>query len=136
MSDPDTPLTSLQFNHASSNTKLVTGVSFTVTATSAVATVNLAANESGQATITISVSDGSTTVSQDFLLTVNPAQAPSLGATRSGNSLTISWDTSVTGFILETTSSLTNPVWTTVSGNNPVTITIGNANQFFRLRKP
>ena len=63
--------------------------------------------------------------------------APSLTAVRSGNSLVISWPTSVTGFTLESTGSLPAPGWTTVGGvaNNSVTITIGPAQQFYRLRQ-
>ena len=65
------------------------------------------------------------------------APRPALNAERSGNALTISWDTSVSGFTLETTSSLTNPSWSTVPGvlNNSVTIVLGPGNEFFRLTK-
>ncbi len=138
VSDPDTALTDLQFSFTSSNTKLVTGVNFAVTGNNVVATVNLGADQSGQATVTISVFDGSTKVSQSFLLTVNPATPPTLSTSRSGNSFTISWGAEFAGFTLESKSSLTDPTWTPVPGpvNNSVTLTIGTSNQFFRLMKP
>jgi hypothetical protein len=49
--------------------------------------------------------------------------------------LTISWNNGP-GFILQSTSSLLNPTWTTVGTgtNNPVTIPIlTTGNQFFRV---
>jgi hypothetical protein len=51
--------------------------------------------------------------------------------------LTISWAQSVTGFTLESTDSLLNPVWTAVPGvaNNSVTVQIGSGSKFYRLRK-
>ena len=140
VSDPDTALTALQFSYTSSNTLLVSGVNgvtFAVTGTSASATINPVAGQSGVTTITISVFDGSTRVSRSFDLTVNPTQPPTLGTSRIGNILTISWGAEFTDFRLETSSSLTNPTWNTVpSVNNSATITILSTNQFFRLIKP
>jgi hypothetical protein len=68
---------------------------------------------------------------------VSVAPRPRLVAVPSGNNLTISWDASVAGFSLETTTTLTNPTWSTVSEvvNNSATIPIGPGNQFFRLKK-
>jgi hypothetical protein len=66
-----------------------------------------------------------------------PPARPTLGVSRSGNSLTLSWAQSATGFTLESTDSLLNPVWTAVSGvaNNSVTVQIGSGSKFYRLRK-
>lgn len=62
---------------------------------------------------------------------------PSLSASLSVNSLTISWPTGVTGYTLESTDSLTNPSWGTVGGvvNNSVTVTVAPGNKFYRLRQ-
>ena len=51
--------------------------------------------------------------------------------------LRLSWAASLTGFTLESTPSLTNPVWTAVSGvnNNSVVVAKSDAQRFFRLRK-
>jgi hypothetical protein len=62
---------------------------------------------------------------------------PALLVARSGNTVTISWPAAVTGFVLEETSTLTNPSWGTVSGvvNNSVNVTAGSGNKFYRLRQ-
>jgi hypothetical protein len=66
-----------------------------------------------------------------------PPTAPTLSAVRSGNTLTISWPQSTTGFMLESTGTLLNPAWTAVPGvvNNSVTVQIGSGSTFYRLRK-
>jgi hypothetical protein len=67
-----------------------------------------------------------------------PAPAlPELVTSVSGHSLTISWDTGATGFVLETTATLTNPTWTAVSGvsNSSVTINAGIGASFYRLKR-
>jgi len=70
-------------------------------------------------------------------------QALQLGAARSGHNLVITWPSSATGYVLDTTTNLNPPaVWTqvtspaptVVNGQNTVTISIGNGRQFFRLR--
>jgi len=67
------------------------------------------------------------------------ATAPTLSTVRnaSGNNLTISWDATVTGFNLESTTSLTNPNWLPVPGviNNSVVVDTKSATQFYRLKK-
>lgn len=52
--------------------------------------------------------------------------------------ITVSWDPSITGYILESTPALSNPNWSPVPGvlNNSVAITIGAGNSFLRLKKP
>jgi hypothetical protein len=72
------------------------------------------------------------------LYSIRPEAAPMLSIAKSGNSVTVSWPAGVTGFTLQSASSLTNPQWASVPGvaNNSVTITIGTSNQFFRLVKP
>ncbi len=69
---------------------------------------------------------------------VVPSSGPKLTITLNGNQATISWPTDAVGFTLESTGSLTSPNWAPVSGvtaNNSVTVTVGAANQFYRLRK-
>jgi hypothetical protein len=63
---------------------------------------------------------------------------PTLSIIGSGNSVTISWPTSVAGFTLQSTPSLTSPItWTPVSGvaNNSVTVGSTTGNVFYRLVK-
>jgi len=58
--------------------------------------------------------------------------APVLSAILSGNQLAISWPTDVSGFVLQSADSLTNPTWSAVNGvaNNSVTIAAGIGNRF------
>ncbi|MDA1277916.1 MAG: hypothetical protein O2960_28295 [Verrucomicrobia bacterium] len=71
-------------------------------------------------------------------------QRPTLGVVgRQGSTLTLSWGGSATGFVLESSSSLTGgAVWTAVGGApNPIngqgtaTINLSGAGAFFRLKK-
>ena len=65
-----------------------------------------------------------------------PVPHPKLITSLSGNNLTISWDAGVTGFNLESTASLMNPIWSPVSGviNNSVLVTIGPGSRFYHLK--
>jgi hypothetical protein len=57
---------------------------------------------------------------------------PVLSISHSGSSLTISWSNGPE-FKLETTSSLSNPNWTSLGTQNPQTIAISGQSQFFRV---
>ena len=67
-----------------------------------------------------------------------PVERPRLVVSASGASVTLSWTSPVTNFVLESTQSLTNPEWTPVPGvvNNSVTLSISGGNRFFRLKLP
>jgi hypothetical protein len=63
---------------------------------------------------------------------------PSISATLRGVELTLSWDTSATGFTLEATPSLTPPLlWTPVPGvaSNQITLPVEGTTRFYRLRE-
>ncbi len=60
---------------------------------------------------------------------------PTLKISVASGVATISWDTSATGFTLESKDSLTDTAWTTVGTQNPTTQTIGSGSKFYRLRK-
>ncbi len=62
---------------------------------------------------------------------------PTLTIRRENTEVVISWPANVSGFTLESTPTLTNPLWSTVTGatNNSVRVVIGSNNQFFRLRQ-
>jgi hypothetical protein len=62
---------------------------------------------------------------------------PTLRLSRTSTGLTISWDASATGFLLETTPSLSSPNWITVQGvtGNSVTVTTSAGAAFYRLRQ-
>ena len=72
----------------------------------------------------------------DFgLYSIAPTTPPTLTIARSGDKVTLSWAAGISGFTLQSASSLISPKWGAVAGvaNNAVTITIGTGNQFFRL---
>jgi hypothetical protein len=66
-----------------------------------------------------------------------PPQPPTLIVSRTGASLQISWDSTASNYVLESTVDLAKPAWAAVSGvsNNSVAIAIGNTQQFYRLRR-
>ena len=55
----------------------------------------------------------------------------------SGTSLTLSWDPSLTNYVLETATQLPATSWTPVPGvvNNSVTVDASTGTAFFRLHK-
>jgi len=89
-SDPDTALNQLTFLGASAGTNIVESVSFNVTETSVVASLTLVVGAVGTDRVTISVSDGDTTVRQSFNVTVTAANTrATLTFGRAGNNLNI-----------------------------------------------
>jgi len=82
---------------------------------------------------------------QVFDLALSNTQTPTtLGITRSGSTLVITWPAAVSGAVLETTSQLAPaPAWSPASetpvlsgGQNVVTIEHGAGSRFFRLKQP
>jgi len=71
-------------------------------------------------------------------LTSNPTTQPTLTYSRTGTTVTITWNSALTGYNLEGTANLSAPTWAPVPNvvNNSVTIASGTGNQFFRLKKP
>jgi hypothetical protein len=65
------------------------------------------------------------------------AVQPSLTVGRNGNSITISWPESVTGYTLESATAISGAPWQTVTGvaNNQATVAIEGSARFFRLRQ-
>ena len=64
--------------------------------------------------------------------------APVLSVKAEGTQYLISWPTSVSGYVLESATSLSQSAWSNVSGvsGNSVNIPADSASRFFRLRKP
>ena len=76
--DADTPLSSLDVQAVSSDAALVPASGFVTGGTGSARTVTIApaADQSGSATITVTVSDGTTTASRSFQLTVTAVSDP------------------------------------------------------------
>jgi hypothetical protein len=78
------------------------------------------------------------TVVIDDVRVIYLARPAQLSVTMGKGSLNLIWDPTVTGFILESTTSLMPPVqWTPVSGvvNNQVAVPLQGKTRFYRLRK-
>ncbi len=109
--------------------------------TVATVTITVHANAGGTVTNTVTASSAIT----DPLKANNKAavktiiQTLVLGAVRSGNTLVFSWPS---GFVLQSTPSLSPPTWTDVTnpatqfvgGQNTVTIGTANGTQYYRIR--
>ena len=74
-------------------------------------------------------------------LFVNPR--PKLTITLAGSNVVVSWPTSATDFVFESTSSLSSPNWTLVTkppdvigDQNTVTVNAASGTTYYRLRKP
>ena len=73
------------------------------------------------------------------LLQQPPAAPPELSIMLSGANVVVSWPASTTGFVLQQTSDLTQPTWTTfgitpLSANNQTQVILPvTDNMFFRL---
>jgi hypothetical protein len=78
VSDPDTALTSLGLSAASSNPALIPSGNIVFGGSGGARNVTLTPlpNQSGTAIITVSVNDGTSTISDSFLLTVKPFNRP------------------------------------------------------------
>jgi subtilisin-like proprotein convertase family protein len=78
INDADTPIGNLTLSSSSSNLELVptNNIVFGGSGTNRTVTVTPAQNQTGSATITITVSDGTNTASDSFILTVNLVNTP------------------------------------------------------------
>ena len=63
---------------------------------------------------------------------------PRLATSVNGHDLTISWDASAVGYILQSTGTLSSPTWTAVPGvvNNSVTVKTDTGASYYRLTTP
>ncbi len=127
--DVDTAATSLTLSATSSDTALVpvSNIVFSGTGTSRTATITPAANQSGAATIMITVSDGFLTASKLFVLTVNAVNdAPTITAI-TDRTINEEGTTGSIGFIVgdfETVAS--SLAVSVVSSSNLTLVPIGN----------
>ena len=74
-------------------------------------------------------------------LLINPR--PGLAASRAGSNALLSWPAGSTGFVLESSTTLSPANWTAVTtapvvvgGQNTVTVDAASGSRFYRLRKP
>ncbi len=80
VTSPATPISNLTFTATSSNPSLVSGITFANDGVKVAAMLNPAQNQVGQAVITVFVSDGFSTASNSFNLTVTAPAPATLGS--------------------------------------------------------
>jgi len=100
----------------------------------------------GQPDAGVAMSGGNYSVTGGFWSLISLVQtigAPTLAITPSNNTVTISWPTSPSGFVLQQKSNLVTTNWTTsgypITTNGAVesiTVTSSSGNLFFRLSHP
>ena len=95
----------------------------------------------GQPDASGAMSGGNYSVTGGFwsLYAVQTPGAPLLTITHVGNQAIVSWDSSVTGWTLQTNANLATPTWGNYLGtivNNSVTNAPPKGNLFFRLKNP
>jgi hypothetical protein len=68
---------------------------------------------------------------------LSAAAAPTLGYGKLGNQLIFWWPLDATGYVLESSPSLSNPTWTAVTTTtvNSGVVSVGAGNLYFRLKK-
>jgi len=143
---PDTPLSQLTFTGSSTNTTLVSGVTVSTavsgTTTNVTANVSLVPNKTGTATVTIQVTDGYSTSTQSFMLTVSPATGPTLSASLVGTVLKITF-TGVpnSSYLvlgssdLKTWAQVGQPINTDSNGKGEYDATVSSSgDQYFRVQ--
>jgi len=136
---PDTALSELTFVGSSTNSDLVSGVSFATVGSTVTATVNLVPNKVGKASVQIQVSDGYATSSRSFAVNIVPPVGPTLHFALVGKVLKITF-TGVpnASYIVQSSSDLKN--WTAVgpaitadsNGNVEYDATVSGLRLYFR----
>jgi subtilisin-like proprotein convertase family protein len=121
VSDPDTPLKDLSFVGSSSNPSLVSGVTFQNSGSNVVAIITPATNQTGTASITIAVNDGTTTVSQSFNLTVT---APPVLGPIADQTATLGASVSIPLVVSDADTPLTNLTFTASGYSGPLVQTV------------
>lgn len=138
VTDSDTPLQALQFTSTTSNPGLVSGVTVDVSSGSAIASVALVPDATGLATVTITVSDGTSSDFKAFALLVLPEggepelNTPTISQVGGVTTITVTWSG---GGELETAPSAVGP-WTG-TGNTSGTFSepAAGAAKFYRVRR-
>ena len=94
----------------------------------------------GQPDASVAMTGGNYSLTGGFwaLYAVQTPGAPLLSISFVGNQAVVSWDSSITGWTLQTNDNLTTPTWGNFLGNvvnNSVTNSPSKGNVFFRLKQ-
>jgi hypothetical protein len=128
ISDPDDSLAALTIGRFSSNTTLVPNANIILGGSGANRTVTLtpAPNQSGTATITLTVSDGSITASESFTLTVNAVNdAPTIAAI-TDQTVALNTATSAIPFTIADVETAASSLVLGKSSSNPALLPVSN----------
>jgi hypothetical protein len=139
VSDPDTAVADLTFSSTVSNPSVIRLVGFSNDGTNVRGLITPQTDAAGVSTVTISVSDGKTTVSQTFAVNVKSAAPPRISQPTTTTNpdgttvISIAWEN---GGELETAPSASGP-WTktgNTSGFYSETVAAGSV-KFFRISR-
>ncbi len=124
----DTPLDGLSLSAASSNPGLLpeANIVFGHSGANRTLIATPLANQSGVATITISVNDGTSTVFQTFSVTVNAVNDPPTLASFPPQTINEDTSTSVLGFVIGDAESASSGLTVTATSSNPSLIPDSN----------
>ena len=126
--DVETAAGSLTVSTSSSNTALVPSGNISVGGTGANRTVTItpAANQSGTATITVTVSDGLLTATDTFVLTVNAVNDPPTISDIANTSTNMNTATSALSFTIGDVETATGSLTLTASSSNTTLVPVAN----------
>jgi uncharacterized repeat protein (TIGR01451 family) len=126
--DVETAASALTVSGASSNPALVpnANIQFSGTGFSRSLTVRPATNQVGTTTITVTVSDGTTTTNQSFLLTVGPVNAPPSITPIADQTINEDGSTAALPFALDDVDSPRNSLSVTAVSSDPVLVPQAN----------
>jgi hypothetical protein len=128
LGDVDTAATSLTLSATSSDSALVPvpNIVFSGTGTSRTATITPATNQSGSTTITLTVSDGSLTASQFFVLTVTAVNDAPTITTITDRTINEDGTTGAIGFTVGDVETAVTSLAVSVNSSNLSLVPIGN----------
>src|SRR5207245_5180936 len=126
--DADTPVGNLTLSKASSNATLVptNNIVFGGSASNRTVTVTPAANQTGTATITVSVSDGVNSASDTFVLTVNAVNTPPTISSLADQTIDEDNSTGALGFTIGDAETAAGSLSLSKGSSNPTLVPASN----------
>jgi glucose/arabinose dehydrogenase len=128
VSDAESLASSLGVSGTSSNPTLVPNANLAFAGSGALRSVNVtpAANQSGSATITVTVNDGQATASDNFVLTVNPVNDPPTLSDIIDQTVSTGGSTGPLGFTVGDPETAAGSLTLSGSSSNPTLVPNGN----------
>jgi len=120
VTDPATSITNLTYSASVSDSTVIAGVNFSFNGTNEIATVYPVANATGDAAITIVVSDGVTYVYQSFAILVTRSQPAPILAPIADTNTTVNIPVNVVLNVTDPATAITNLIYSATIGSSNV----------------